>query len=95
MLTRWRYWRRGGRHESLRKRNARWAMLVTRFLAKQPEVADELPEDFKIYVLPDNDPELREYNLELSKHARGNVVLFEVKMTKRDSQQILDVGECA
>ena len=35
------------------------------FLFKQPQLLDSLPEDFELVILPDDDPEMRLYNLEL------------------------------
>lgn len=36
-----------------------------RYILQQPDVLDQLPGDFRLVILPENDPELRAYNLDL------------------------------
>jgi hypothetical protein len=38
---------------------------LVRYLLEQPQVFSSLPEDFGLVILPDDDPEMRLYNLEL------------------------------
>jgi hypothetical protein len=38
---------------------------VMQFLMENPEIFDSLPEKFELVILPDDDPAIREYNLEL------------------------------
>src|SRR5438309_6886833 len=35
------------------------------FLMDEPRIFDSLPEKFELVILPDDDPAIREYNLEL------------------------------
>jgi len=36
-----------------------------RYLLNQPQIFDALPDNFELVILPDDDPEMRLYNLEL------------------------------
>jgi hypothetical protein len=36
-----------------------------RFLLNQPQILDRLPQDFRLVLLPDDDPELARYNFDL------------------------------
>ena len=36
-----------------------------RYLLEHPQVFDSLPDNFELVILPDDDPEMRLYNLEL------------------------------
>jgi hypothetical protein len=38
---------------------------IMRFLLDNPQVFGSLPDQFELVILPDDDPELRSYNLEL------------------------------
>ena len=38
---------------------------LVRYLLEQPQVLSSLPENFELVILPDDDPEMRLYNLEL------------------------------
>ena len=38
---------------------------VMRFLLAHPEYLGKLPQDFELVILPDDDSEIRQYNLEL------------------------------
>ena len=46
-------------------RNIALTSEVLRSMLEKPEVLDRLPASFELVVLPDDDPELRLYNLEL------------------------------
>ena len=46
-------------------RNIALTSEVLRSMLEEPEVLDQLPANFELVVLPDDDPELRLYNLEL------------------------------
>ena len=39
---------------------------VMRYLLSEPQLFASLPENFELVILPDDDPVLRRYNLELS-----------------------------
>jgi hypothetical protein len=38
---------------------------LMRFLLNQPQILSALPESFELIILPDDDPEMRLYNLDL------------------------------
>lgn len=38
---------------------------ITRYLLNNPEIFNSLPDNFELVILPDDDPEMRLYNLEL------------------------------
>jgi len=38
---------------------------IMQFLMDEPRIFDSLPEDFELVILPDDDPAIRQYNLEL------------------------------
>lgn len=46
-------------------RNAALNGQLMRYLLKNPSVLESLPSQFELVILPDNDPEMRAYNLEL------------------------------
>ena len=60
------------------KRNLNLHSAFTQYILERPEILDHLPSDFRLVILPENDPELRAYNLELlDKHpAKGKPVIF-------------------
>ena len=39
--------------------------LIMQYLLEHPDVLASLPDDFELVVLPEDDPEMRQYNLEL------------------------------
>jgi hypothetical protein len=47
------------------ERNLRSTEKIMRFLVEHPEVLAALPDQFELVILPDGDPELRAYNLDL------------------------------
>ncbi len=52
------------------------------YIIDHPKILEELPEDFELVILPEDDPEMTLYNLELlKKYGRQNkpVVLARVK----------------
>jgi hypothetical protein len=51
--------------ENVVQRNIALLGELTRYLLQQPHILDALPEDFELVILPDDDPEMRLYNLEL------------------------------
>src|SRR6266571_7455745 len=38
---------------------------IMQFLMENPQIFDSLPDKFELVILPDDDPAIREYNLEL------------------------------
>jgi len=45
---------------------------ILHFIMSHPEILEHLPDDFRLILLPDDDPELSRYNLDLL--ARHSVV---------------------
>jgi hypothetical protein len=68
-------------------RNIALTSEVLRSMLEEPEVLDQLPADFELVVLPDDDPELRLYNLELlDKYgSEGKPIVF-VRMSAGQKQ---------
>ena len=68
-------------------RNIALTSEVLRSMLEEPDVLDQLPANFELVVLPDDDPELRLYNLELlDKYgSEGKPVVF-VRMSAGQKQ---------
>jgi hypothetical protein len=51
---------------------------VMRYLLAEPQLLASLPEDFELVILPDDDPVLRRYNLELvdAYESAGKPIVF-------------------
>lgn len=47
------------------ERNLAIVMSLTQFILDQPQILDQLPPDFRLVLLPDDDPELARYNFDL------------------------------
>jgi hypothetical protein len=47
------------------QRNIALLEALTRYLLAKPHILDSLPDKFELVILPDDDPEMRLYNLEL------------------------------
>lgn len=60
------------------RRNVELQTEFMRYILEHPAILDRLPSDFRLVILPENDPDLRAYNLELlDKHpAKGKPVIF-------------------
>ena len=54
-----------GTPKSAVERNIALTGKVTRYLMEHPEIFKRLPSNFEMVILPDDDPEMRRYNLEL------------------------------
>ena len=54
-----------GTPDNVVERNIRLTGEVMRYLAEHPRAFTLLPDDFELVILPDDDPEMRSYNLEL------------------------------
>ncbi|MBW1803277.1 MAG: hypothetical protein JRJ85_21420 [Deltaproteobacteria bacterium] len=52
-------------HEGIVERNIELTGKIMQFLMDNPQVFSSLPEKFELVILPDDDPEIRQYNLEL------------------------------
>lgn len=67
------------------ERNIRLVGNVMQYLLDKPQVLGALPENFELVILPDDDPEIRVYNLELLDKYGGDdkpVVFARVKSTR-------------
>jgi hypothetical protein len=69
--------------EGIVARNISLSGEIMQFLMENPQVFSSLPDNFELVILPDDDPELRQYNLELiDKHGSGDkpIVFARVKI---------------
>lgn len=78
------------------ERNIQLTGELMRYLLEHPQVFQSLPDQFELIILPEDDPELRLYNLELlDKYGtEGKPVVFvrmPVKQDKAISQQYLNL----
>jgi hypothetical protein len=64
--------------ENVVQRNIALLGELTRYLLEEPHVLDSLPDDFELVILPDDDPEMRLYNLELLDRyeSEGKAIVF-------------------
>ena len=51
--------------EKIVERNIELTGEIMRYLLDQPHLFNSLPDNFELVILPDDDPEIRLYNLEL------------------------------
>ena len=60
------------------ERNLQLTSEIMRYLMSQPEIFDALPSNFELVILPEDDPEIRLYNLELLDHygSEGRPIVF-------------------
>ena len=60
------------------ERNVGLTGKIMQFLLDKPHVFSSLPDEFELVVLPDDDPEIRSYNLELLDHygSEGKPIVF-------------------
>lgn len=56
---------RHGRQRDVVERNVKLSGEFTLYLANHPEIFDVLPDSFELVLLPDDDPELRAFSLDL------------------------------
>ncbi len=81
--------------ENAVERNIAMTGEIMRYLMNQPHLFDSLPENFELVILPDDDPEMRLYNLELLDVYGGegkSVVFARVKTEKQNiSDDSVDV----
>ncbi len=47
------------------ERNLDLVSAVTHFILEHPHLLEQLPSDFRLVILPEDDPELSQYNLNL------------------------------
>ena len=60
------------------ERNVRLLGHFMRYILARPEILGGLPADFELVILPDDDPEIRRYNLDLltTYGSAGKAVVF-------------------
>ncbi len=76
------------------ERNIRLTGEVMRHLAQNPHIFSLLPENFELVVFPDDDPEMRSYNLELlAQYSRDDkpVVFARTKSVRADISDAISV----
>jgi hypothetical protein len=62
---------------------------ITQYLLDHPEVFSALPDEFELVVLPDDDPEIRQHNLELLDEVGTNKpIVFARLHSQRDRQRV-------
>ena len=66
------------RPQDVVKRNLQLVQELMQYVYQNPHLLQSLPEDFELVVLPDDDPEIRLFNLELLDAQRdaGKPVVF-------------------
>ncbi len=68
-------------NDQIIERNLSLVAEVTRFILENPLILDRLPPDFQLVVLPEDDPELSLYNLDLlAGHVEQNKPLVMVRL---------------
>jgi len=73
------------------ERNLDLVTSVTRFILQHPSILDRLPRDFRLVVLPDDDRELSQYNLDLlatQEDQEKPVVIVRVRLRQVDRESI-------
>ena len=53
------------RQQEIVERNIALTGKIMQFLIEHPAIFDELPDQFELVVLPDDDPDIRQHNLDL------------------------------
>jgi len=69
------------------ERNTRLTGEIMRYLMNHPPVFDSLPDKFELVILPEDDPEIRLYNLELlDKYgSEGRPIVFARLKSRQES----------
>lgn len=68
---------------NVRQRNSWWHMLFVELVASNPELAETVPTEATIFVLPPQDEELYEHNRRLARLHEGPALMVEIEV--RDS----------
>ena len=65
-------------HEGIVERNLSLTGKIMQFLMDNPQVFNSLPDNFELVILPDDDPEIRQFNLELidKYESEGKPIVF-------------------
>ena len=66
------------RQQEIVERNIALTGKIMQFLIEHPAIFDELPDKFELVLLPDDDPDIRQHNLELLDRygSEGKPVIF-------------------
>ena len=66
------------RPKKIVERNIQLTNQITHYLLDHPDMIESLPDEFELVVLPDDDPEIRLYNLDLLDRygSEGKPVVF-------------------
>ncbi len=77
-------------NDDIVKRNIRLTGELMRYLLENPKMLDVLPDKFELVLLPEDDPEIRQYNLELlDKYgSEGKPIVFARLKTSAASLQM-------
>ena len=68
-------------HEGIVERNIVLSSKIMQYLMNNPQVFSSLPDKFELVILPDDDPEIRQYNLDLiDKYGSDPIVFARVKV---------------
>ncbi len=68
-------------NEKIIKRNLELMELVTQYILGEPALLERLPPEFRLVILPEDDPELSLYNLNLlNKHSSFNKAIVMVRL---------------
>ena len=65
-------------HEGIVERNVSLTGKIMQFLMDNPQVFNSLPDNFALVILSDDDPEIRQFNLELidKYESEGKPIVF-------------------
>jgi len=65
-------------HEGIVERNVSLTGKIMQFLMDNPQVFNSLPDNFELVILPDDDTEIRQFNLELidKYESEGKPIVF-------------------
>ncbi|RLC78645.1 MAG: hypothetical protein DRI61_09520 [Chloroflexi bacterium] len=63
------------------EKNLELQAIFLEYVLKHPDILDQFPQDFQLVILPEDDPELSQRNLELLRtHSNGNKPVVVVKL---------------
>jgi len=70
--------------ENVVERNIALTGEIMRYLLNHPNIFDSLPNNFELVILPEDDPEMRMYNLELlDKYGSGGKPIVFARLQSR------------
>jgi hypothetical protein len=74
------------------ERNIALSKLVMGYFLDHPNLLDALPEQFELVILPDGEPDVRAYNLELLERYGSQqkpIVLAQIQKSMRDNREFV------